>query len=52
LLLDSKTLKNHAEAVLPDAYAEARKQAADETEVKVGKFAKECPWDVDDLVSD
>jgi Domain of unknown function DUF29 len=52
LLLDSKTLKNHAEAVLPDAYAEARKQAADETEPKLGKFAKECPWDVDDLLGD
>jgi hypothetical protein len=52
LLLDSKTLKNHAEAVLADAYAEARKQAADETEMKLSKFPKECAWDIDDLLSD
>ena len=52
LLLDSKTLKNHARKVLPDAYADARKQAAHETEIKIGKFPKECAWDVDDLLSD
>jgi hypothetical protein len=52
LLLDSKTLHNHAEAVLTDAYAEARKQAADETEMKLSKFPKECAWEIDDLLSD
>jgi hypothetical protein len=52
LLLDSKTLKNHADAVLADAYADARKQAADETEMKLGKFPKECAQDVDDLLRD
>ena len=31
LLLEGATLRNHAEFVLADAYAEARKQAADET---------------------
>ena len=52
LLLDSKTLKNHARNVLADAYADARKLAADETEMKLSKFPKECPWDVDDLLTD
>ena len=32
-LLESGTLRNHAEAVLADAYAEARRQAANETEL-------------------
>src|SRR6266478_283249 len=32
-LLESGTLRNHAEAVLADAYADARRQAADEAEV-------------------
>jgi hypothetical protein len=32
-LLESGTLRNHAEAVLADANAEARRQAADETEL-------------------
>jgi hypothetical protein len=51
-LLDSKTLKNHADSILADAYAEARKQAADETEMKLSKFPKECEWDVDELLRD
>lgn len=37
-LLESGTLRNHAEAVLADAYAEARRQAADETELSVDVF--------------
>src|SRR4051812_36215425 len=37
-LLESGTLRNHAEAVLADAYAEARRQAADEAEVAVEVF--------------
>jgi hypothetical protein len=52
LLLDSKTLKNHAEAILADAYADACKQTADETEMKLSKFPPECPWDVDELRCD
>ena len=51
-LLDSKTLKNHACKVLSDAYADSRKLAADETEMKLSKFPKECPWDVDELLAD
>ncbi len=50
-LLESKTLKNHAYRVLADAYADARKQAAVETEMKLTKFPRECPWDVDELLA-
>lgn len=49
-LLDSKTLKNHAEAVLDDAYRDARKLAATETEMKLSKFPGDCPWGVDELL--
>ena len=52
LLLDSKTLKNHASKILADAYADARKRAARETEMKLGKFPKECVWEIDDLLTD
>jgi hypothetical protein len=37
-LLESGTLHKHAEAVLADAYAEARRQAADETELSLDVF--------------
>lgn len=52
LLLDSATLKNHARKVLDDAYADARKQAARQTEIKLSKFPKECGWNVDELLTD
>lgn len=50
LLLDSKTLRNHASDILLEAYAEAREQAADETQLKVTKFPKECAWGIDELL--
>ena len=37
-LLESGTLRGHADAVLADAYAEARRQAADETELSLATF--------------
>src|SRR3954471_5499842 len=37
-LLEGGTLRNHALAVLEETYAEARKQAADETELAVDAF--------------
>lgn len=52
LLLESGTLRNHALTVLADAYVDARKQAADETELPVNVFVHECPWTLDDLLSD
>ena len=45
-LLASGTLRNHAAAVLSDAYAEARAQAADETETDVTVFPVGNPWEL------
>lgn len=52
LLLESATLRKHAETVLADAYAKARKHAADETGVKLSRFPKECAWNLDELLAD
>jgi hypothetical protein len=52
LLLESATLKNHARTVLSDAYHDARKRAADETELKPSEFPKKCAWDVEELLRD
>ena len=46
-LLESGTLRNHAEAVFADAYAEARKQAADESELPLATFPDVNPWTLD-----
>lgn len=46
-LLESGTLRNHAEAVFADAYAEARKQAADESELPLSTFPAVNPWMLD-----
>jgi hypothetical protein len=47
LLLESGTLRKHAATVLIDAYAEARGQAADETEQDIGAFPVDNPWSLD-----
>src|SRR5687767_10303236 len=46
-LLESGTLRNHAESVLSAAYEEARRQAADETDVTVEVFPSQCPTGLD-----
>lgn len=46
-LLESGTLRNHAAAVLAETYAEARAQAADESELDIGVFPVENPWGLD-----
>jgi hypothetical protein len=51
-LLTSGTLRNHAEAVLADAYAEARRQAADETELSVDVFPVEDVRGLDELLAE
>lgn len=48
--LESGTLRNHAAAVFADAYARARDTAADETELDLSTFPKECPWSLDEAV--
>ena len=51
-LLESGTLRAHAIGVLADAYEEARKQAAAETELPRATFPDECPWDLDAALAD
>jgi len=49
-LCESRTLRNHAGEVLPKAYARARDRAASETGLPEGKFPKECPYTLKDLL--
>jgi Domain of unknown function DUF29 len=51
-LLESGTLRNHAEAALADAYSEARRQAADETELAIDRFPLEDSRGLDELLAD
>jgi hypothetical protein len=51
-LLESGTLRNHAQAVLADAYAEARRQAADETELNLDVFPREDARTLDELLAE
>ena len=51
-LLESGTLRNHADAILPDAYAEARRQAADETGLSLAGFPADDSRCVDDLLAE
>jgi hypothetical protein len=51
-LLESGTLRNHAETVLADAYAEARRQAADDTELRLDVFPVENAWTLEDLLAE
>ena len=50
--LDSATLKNHALAILPEAYAKAVKEAVAETRLKKSAFPENCPYSIDFLLSD
>lgn len=52
LLLESGTLRQHATEVLADAYAEARRQAADETESPLSVFPVENAWGLEEAVSE
>jgi hypothetical protein len=51
-LLESGTLRNHAIAVLAEAYADARKQAAAETRLPRGTFPTVCSSDLESLLID
>lgn len=51
-LLESGTLRNHAATVFEDAYAEARRQAADETELDLAAFPIENPWGLDEVLGE
>ena len=51
-LLESGTLRRHAGSVLAQAYAEARRRAADETGMRREIFPIECVWDLDAALGD
>jgi hypothetical protein len=51
-LLESGTLRNHAKAVLADAYENARRRAAAETELDLQVFPIENPRGLDELLVD
>jgi hypothetical protein len=51
-LLESGVLRAHAETVLADAYTEARRQAADETELSLDKFPAEDARGLEELLAD
>ena len=51
-LLESGTLRNHADAVLADAYAHAREQAAVETGLPLSVFPIENAGGVDDFLTE
>ena len=51
-LLESLTLRNHALAVLGDANSEARRQAADESELDQGVFPIENLWELDAILGE
>lgn len=52
MMLESGTLRNHAAGVFPDAYADARLHAADETTLPVATFPEACPWELDAALAD
>ncbi len=51
-LLESQTLKNHAAEVLSKAYARAVPRAAAETGLPEDTFPRECPYSIDELLSE
>jgi hypothetical protein len=50
-LVEGGTLRNHAEAALAGAYANAVERAAAETGLPEGTFPEECPYTVDQLLA-
>ena len=50
-LLESSTLRLHAEAILGDAYANAVEQAVADTGLDEATFPAECAWTVDQLLA-
>ncbi len=51
-LLESRTLRAHAEESLSEACAHAANQAAVETGLARTQFPAQCPWTLDDLLAD
>jgi hypothetical protein len=51
-LLESGTLQNHAESIFADAYAEARRQAADEAELLLNVFPTDDARSLEELLAE
>lgn len=51
-LLESKTLRLHAAAIMAEAYDHARKEAAAETGLSRTTFPEECPWNLETALTD
>ena len=50
-LLESGTLRRHAQKIMAEAYEEARRQAADETGLKLAVFPARCERSLDELLA-
>lgn len=50
-LLESGTLRKHAEAVLADCYADAVDMALEETKLPAATIPAECPWTLEQLLA-
>jgi hypothetical protein len=51
-LLRSGTLRNHALAVLAETYPDGVRQAVAETEMPAARFPRECPYTLEQLLSE
>jgi hypothetical protein len=51
-LFESASLRNHGETILSEAYEEARRQAADETDIDLSTFPSECNHELDQWIAD
>jgi hypothetical protein len=49
--LSSGTLRNHADAIFGETYADAVEWAIDETDLPAQTFPAGCPWTLDQLLS-
>ena len=47
---NSPSLKRYFEVVFDESYQEARKQAADETELSLNTFPKNCPFKIEEIL--
>ena len=48
---ESRTLRNHAEAVLGEMHLRAVKLAASETDLAIDTFPAKCPYTLDQLLA-
>ncbi len=51
-IFESRTLRNHADDVLPQAYKRAVGRASGDTGLPADTFPKKCPWTVEMLLSE